>query len=94
MDNGKFWHPPCCVVALSEFPFTGAPFDQLRKKEDAILAKGHKLRIVVYDLPEPVIGIAMFKAKQRQPSEEQLARIYRKTCEFRATMSAPIGGKA
>lgn len=94
MKRNQPTHPPCWVVAPSLCPFQGELFDKLRASEDALLAKGTKIRVVVFDSPEPVMGVAVFNASQKQPTSEQLERIYREVCGRNALHEKPIGGEA
>lgn len=87
-------HPPCWCVAPTALPLDGEPYEMLRKLETDLLPKGLKVRLVVFDVPVQIMGVAMFDARQRKPTQKQLARIFRQTTEFQALAKASTGGTA
>jgi hypothetical protein len=94
MKSGHQPHPPCWVIAPSLLPPEDSLFGQLSASEETLLARGTKIRIVVFDLPEPVWGVAVFNASQKQPTTEQLERIYHQACECKVLNKMPIGDQA
>jgi len=94
MKTKKLSHPPCWCVAPSLCPLEGQFFDALREQEDSLLARGIKVRIVLFDTPELILGVAYYDAHQSGPTNEQLVRIYRSSKDARTLMATEPKGLA